>query len=914
MTHEISTEVLMRSSHGLGRRLTRTVVGVAVTTLAVVSGVGIALASPASATPPAPTTAWKHGAFKIDPRGVVRESDIVLGSANTSSQQEMPLGNGLLGVAEWGANGFTAQLNRNDAMPARKSPGQVNIPGLATLTNASDFSGRLDLTDGVLEESGGGMALNAWVPANKDELIVDVTGADPSTTQTATINLWSGRNPTATTSGGIGSLSETFVDNAGVAPFISGQTFGTLAAITVGGQDVATAVSSSTSVRVSFKPNADGSFRVIVAAPTWNGTQGDPNSYAAGVIGDDATASRSALLSPQGRWWNNYWAHSGLIQMASADGKAQYLENLRTIYLYLEAASMRGTYSGSHAGIADLFNADQDHQDWDPAAYWLWNLRAEISANMSSGNFDLNLPIFNMYLNAIPNLQAWTQAEMGGLPGICLPETMRYNGNGLYNNGFYDASCDKAQNPLWNALDISSGPELSLYIWQQFQYTGDLSFLRKYYPIMKQSVVFLLAYQTLGSDGYLHAVANAHESQWGVPDPTTDFTADQTLFPEVVAASHLLGTDTGDDATLISQLRTAETEVPPYARTDAATKQQLLNPDETVAETQAADATGADVIADSYDPSAPIRNSENIGLEPVWPWGLVGDNSSLTALEDRTYTSRPNVNTNDWTMDAIDAARLGLANEVQSDLVSEVTKWQRLPDGMATGCCSTGRYTQPYIEEVASTSAALDEAFVQDYDGLLRIAPAWPSGWDGSGSIYIHDGSKVDVQVEGGTPVTVAIEAGTTETLNARNPWPGQAAEVVDGSTGDTVVASATSDTLAVPVQAGKSYLVEEVSNPTTGLPFDHVTGTPATKAKTMGSATIGIPSTATVGTVLGSTNYSYGVTEVDSNGDGVTTPVTEAGYSGRQATGQSPNDLYLNVSDSVAYEGTYSTAGLRDL
>jgi hypothetical protein len=203
--------------------------------------------------------------------------------------------------------------------------------------------------------------------------------------------------------------------------------------------------------------------------------------------------------------------------------------------------------------------------------------------------------------------------------------------------------------------------------------------------------------------------------------------------------------------------------------------------------------------------------------------------------------SRPNVNTNDWTLDAIDAARLGLANEVQNDLVSEVTKWQRLPDGMATGCCFTGRYTQPYIEEVASTSAALDEAFVQDYDGLLRIAAAWPSGWDGSGSIYIHDGSKVDVQVERGTPVTVAIEAAATETLNVRSPWPGQAAEVVDGSTGDTVVASTTSDTLAVPVRAGKSYLVEEVSNPTTALHFDHVTGTPATKARTMGSATIGI-------------------------------------------------------------------------
>jgi hypothetical protein len=37
---------------------------------------------------------------------------------------------------------------------------------------------------------------------------------------------------------------------------------------------------------------------------------------------------------------------------------------------------------------------------------------------------------------------------------------------------------------------------------------------------------FLLAYQRVGSDGYLHAVANAHETQWAVQDPTADLAAD----------------------------------------------------------------------------------------------------------------------------------------------------------------------------------------------------------------------------------------------------------------------------------------------------------------------------------------------------------------------------------------------------
>ncbi len=88
-------------------------------------------------------------------------------------------------------------------------------------------------------------------------------------------------------------------------------------------------------------------------------------------------------------------------------------------------------------------------------------------------------------------------------------------------------------------------------IWQQYLDTGSLSFLQKYYPVMQQSAIFLLGYQSVGSDGFLHAVANAHETQWAVQDPTDDLVADQALFPAVVSAATLLNTD----SSLVSQLK-----------------------------------------------------------------------------------------------------------------------------------------------------------------------------------------------------------------------------------------------------------------------------------------------------------------------------------------------------------------------
>ena len=784
------------------------------------------------------TTAWQNGSFSLNPSGVVAESDIALGAANTAASQSLPLGNGSLGVAAWAANGFTAQLNRSDTMPYRLSPGQVNIPGLSTMTSASNFSGVLDLYDGVLYETGGGMSMKAWVPAGKDELVVDVTGASAGAAETATLSLWSGRSPSAAASGAIGSLAQTWTDTQ---TGNSGQTFGAMAAITAGGQNVSASVVNSTQVKVSFNANSNGTFRVIVASPTWTG--GTPSSTASSIIGSDTTATSSSLLATQASWWNNYWANSGLIQASSADGSAQYMENLRTLYLYDEAGldAHRGL-PGSQAGVADMFAYDQDQQDWYPAGYWLWNLRGQIAANMSSGNFNNNVPIFDMYLNDLSNIEAWTSAQMGGKSGACVPETMRFNGNGDYNGSgpSSGASCATASSPTYNALNIASGAEISMDIWQQYLDTGSLSFLQKYYPVMQQSAIFLLAYQSVGSDGFLHAVANAHETQWAVQDPTDDLVADQALFPAVVSAATLLNTD----SSLVSQLKTAEGQIEPYARVSQSNLTQLLNSQPTSASAAAsADSGGSDVIGDSYQPSAQTHNDENIGLETVWPYGVIGDattvnGDNLTALADRTYNSRPTNDGNDWSYDAVDAARLDMGSQVSSDLVANTEKYQAYISGLAEFDSTPD---EPYIEQASNVATTLDEALATDYDGTLRFAPAWPSGWNGSGTVYVQGGSKVDVQVEGGVIATAAIQAGSTTTMTVRNPWPGQAAEVVNGSSGATVVGSTTATNFSVPVTAGSTYLVEQVSSPTTSLPFAQVTGSEPTGAKHLGSVSIGL-------------------------------------------------------------------------
>ncbi len=781
------------------------------------------LATNRSAAAASGTTAWRDGAFVVDTPNVVRRANVVFGRANIVPGQFVALGNGPLGAAVWAASGFTAQLNRPDTFPDRRSPGQVVIPGLSRLTSAPDFAGYLDVYDGMLHESGGGMTLTAYVRADTAQLVVDVTGADPGSTQTAQVQLWSGRAPAASVSGPVAVLAESWVDNSGTGA--SGQTFGTLVGVSAGGRGLVASTPSASTAQVSFQPRTDGSFRVIAAAPAWTG--GDALATANAVLNNDADKPSSTLTAAHLAWWHTYWSSAGLIRISSADGTGDYIENVRTLYLYYAAAE-RGTaaYPGSQAGVADLFNFSQDHQDWFPAGYWFWNLRMQVQANLSAGVFGLDDPVFQLYRGNVANISAWTKANMPGRAGLCVPETMRFNGNGTWLGGMGNSSCNSTVQPSYNSLTITTGAEVGLWTWQRYLMSDDVSFLRDNYPVMSGAATFLLSSASVGPDGFLHTRANAHETQWDVADPVTDVLAMQALFPVVVKAAQALGVD----ASLVSQLTAAIPKIPPLPRTDTATKTQLL--------TAAADAAGTDMIGWSAQPTADMRNSENLGLEAVWPYNTIGDSDPLTALARRTYTSRSYVNGNDWSFDPLHAARLGLATEVKSTLVNAATKYQAYPSGLASFTGTPA--AEPYVEQAGVLAATVSEALVQDYDGLLRIAPAWPSDWSGDGTVAIQHNSKAYVQMRNGTPVTVAIASGSDTPITVRSPWPGQSVTVVDG-TGATVVGPQSSATFTIPARSGRSYLVELTSAPTTSLPFAPVSGAPASAARHLGPASIGL-------------------------------------------------------------------------
>ncbi|WP_129710808.1 glycosyl hydrolase family 95 catalytic domain-containing protein [Haloactinopolyspora alba] len=755
-------------------------------------------ADPGSSAPPRPTTAWRDGALQVDTAGVVSRSDLILEQAPWRDYESMPLGNGHLGAAVWAENGFTAQLNRNDTFPDLKSAGQLVIPGLFGLSAAGDYSGRLDLYDAKLRQSGAGMTAVSYVRADADQFVVEVEGADPDKPQTVELRLWDDRSPATLADGDVVALAETFTDER------SGSTTGAVAAVTAVGRDVTAEVVDDVTVRLTFRPEADGSFRIVAGVPAYTG--GDVSAAAAaavdGAAADDIDAAHAG-------WWEGFWADVAPMRIQSPDGVGEYMENLRLQQLYTTAATQRAEVPTGQAGAANMLYPFEDRMI-SPDNYFHFNLRQQVFANFGAGTAEFNDAYLSLYTDRLPQMLDWTRQVWPGTEGVCVPELLRFDGTGT------DA-CHGDWGPEFLNRVISTGPEVAHHLYQQYRFTGDESVLDEGYPLMREVVRFHLSLLEEGDDGKLHLHhVNALETQWDTTDPTSDLAAMKVLFPIVADLADARG-----DGDLAAELRDAVARLPEFRTTTR---------------------NGVEVMAWSAT-DEPAKNTQNVALEPLMPWNLFGIDSELMR---NTYQQRVFPLTREWDESPIWAARLGLVDDMRARLVEGTVDLQKFPNGF-TGHGKNddpARINNYYSSWNAVVAGALQEGLVQAHEDVIRVAPSWVDEWDVDGAVQIPGGHRISTQVRGGVPSYVGVEAGSDEVIRIANPWPGERVRVVDGDHPRAPIVSATdADEVELKVEKGASYLVERVSSPNRSFRYRQVDGEPATEARHLGEATLGVES-----------------------------------------------------------------------
>jgi hypothetical protein len=342
---------------------------------------------------------------------------------------------------------------------------------------------------------------------------------------------------------------------------------------------------------------------------------------------------------------------------------------------------------------------------------------------------------------------------------------------------------------------------------------------------MRNAAQFLLAYARRDATGKLYTYpSNAHESNRDVRNPTTDVSAMRALFPALIQAAAELNVD--DD--VVQAAKAALPSLPELPLTEPGSSTLLAEKDRNNSNA---------VIANSYSFNAIVHNQENLGLEPVWPYSLIGDDGPLHALGVRTFEQRPNKAMADWSADPVQAARLGLAEEMKSTLKRITETYQFYPSGLA----QLTEFPEFYVEQVGVVADALQNGLVQDYDGLIRILPAWPSDWDANGAVVVQHGNRVQLQVHQGHLLTLGIECVTSGKVRIRNPWLGHRVNWRSDQGRSELISQGADGVFSLDLKAGTTYLLHAEGENTQSLPYARISGEQASSPKRLGSRSIGL-------------------------------------------------------------------------
>ena len=137
-------------------------------------------------------------------------------------------------------------------------------------------------------------------------------------------------------------------------------------------------------------------------------------------------------------WWHRFWDRSYINVHAGKD--CNILTRGYLLQRWINAIGGRGNYPVKFNG--SIFNVDgradnvqynADYRRWG-GGYWFQNTRLLYWSMLSGGDYDMMLPLFDMYMNALTLAKKRTQIYFDH-NGAFFPETMTFWGT--YNNANY---------------------------------------------------------------------------------------------------------------------------------------------------------------------------------------------------------------------------------------------------------------------------------------------------------------------------------------------------------------------------------------------------------------------------------------------------------------------------------------------
>jgi hypothetical protein len=347
-----------------------------------------------------------------------------------------------------------------------------------------------------------------------------------------------------------------------------------------------------------------------------------------------------------------------------------------------------------------------------------------------SGDYDMMLPLFKMYRDALPLRQAATKKYYGH-DGAFYPETMYFWGNftdenyGLNRKGKPDGlTANSYIRRYWQG-----GLELVGMMLDYYDATRDAAFRDDtLLPVAKAVTTFFDQHWKRGDDGkVLYSPAQSLETWHVATDP----------IPEIVALRYLL-------PRLL--------ELPADKATRAMWKKLLADQPDVPSVTK--DGKTRLLPARKYSKR---KNIENPELYAVFPYRMYTVSQGGEALKTgiNTWKVRKNRANIGWQQQPIQAALLGLTNEAKN-LVTQRVK------AKARGYRFPGFYGPNYDwtpdqDHLSVFMIGIQRMLMQCEGDRILLLPAWPKEWDVSFKLHAPKNTTVEAVVKNGKVKMLAV-------------------------------------------------------------------------------------------------------------------------------------------------------------
>jgi len=447
-------------------------------------------------------------------------------------------------------------------------------------------------------------------------------------------------------------------------------------------------------------------------------------------------------------WWRAFWDRSWIRVSPAAGAPLSEARKTRAVtqgYIlqrFITACAGRGAMPIKFNGSLFTVDAqvgenrfDADYRNWG-GPYWFQNTRLVYWPMPASGDCDMMLPLFRMFLDALPFSIARTKTYFGH-GGAFFPETMYFWG--AYANDNY--GWDRGDLPMgvtenrYIRYHYDGALELLALMLEYYAYTQDEAFVTgELLPLAEAVPAFFYEHYPPREDGKMRfEPSQALETWQKVIDPAPPIAGLRWVLEGLLGLPKRLTSPTQRQS-----WRMIAEALPPLPLEEK--------------EGQAVLAPAAVILEEA-------RNAENPELYAIFPYRLYGLGKPGLAVARKTFERRRIKGNKGWQQDDTQAALLGHAAEARRRLSARMLA--KNPGSRFPAFWGPNFDWIPDQDHGGNGLMALQCMLLQHAGREMRLFPAWPKEWDVEFKIH----APYDTTLEG------AYRGGELTALSVRPAW-----------------------------------------------------------------------------------------------------------------------------------------------